>query len=258
MNSHLIINGDSRKMDLLTDKSAHLIITSPPYWQIKDYDIEKQIGFNDTYENYINDLNLVWNECNRILIPGCKICINIGDQFCRAKDYGRYKVIPIRADIIKFFEAINFDYMGAIIWQKITNTNSSGGGALMGSYPYPRNGIIKIDYEFILIFKKEGTAPKPTKEQKELSIIEKEDWKKYFTGHWKFPGVRQTDHISKFPEEVPLRLIKMFSFVNETIFDPFCGSGTTMIAAKKLNRNSMGYEIKNDYVNIIKSKLEQN
>lgn len=115
---HTIICGDSRKMNELNDKSVHLVITSPPYWQLKDYGTEEQIGFNDSYESYINPLNLVWNECHRVLDNGCRLCINIGDQFARSVYYGRYKVIPIRTEIIKFCESIGFDYMGAVIWQK--------------------------------------------------------------------------------------------------------------------------------------------
>jgi len=111
--------------------------------------------------------------------------------------------------------------MGAIIWQKNTTMNTTGGGAVMGSFPYPRNGILKIDYEFILIFKKTGISPKPTKEQKIKSIISKEEWNQYFASHWHFNGVKQLQHIAMFPEELPKRLIKMFSFVGETIFDPF-------------------------------------
>ena len=168
--NHKIIQGDSRKMAELADKSVSLVITSPPYWQLKDYGTETQIGYHDSYENYINNLNLVWSECYRVLHNGCRLCVNIGDQFARSVYYGRYKVIPIREEIIKFCENVGFDYMGAIIWQKVTTTNTSGGGVQMGSYPYPRNGILKIDYEFILVFKKLGDAPKPTKEQKELSF----------------------------------------------------------------------------------------
>jgi len=161
---HLIVNGDSRNMSELTDESIHLVITSPPYWQLKDYGTDDQIGFNDSYENYINNLNLVWKESYRVLDKGCRLCINIGDQFARSVYYGRYKVIPIRTEIIKFCETIGFDYMGAIIWQKVTTTNTTGGASVMGSFPYPRNGILKLDYEFILIFKKNGTPPKVSKE----------------------------------------------------------------------------------------------
>jgi modification methylase len=242
-------------MTLLPDNSVHLAITSPPYWQLKDYGTDNQIGFHDSYENYINNLNLVWKECYRTLHSGCRLCVNIGDQFARAVYYGRYKVIPIREEIIKFCENIGFDYMGAVIWQKVTTSNTTGGGVQMGSYPYPRNGILKLDYEFILIFKKLGEAPKHTKEQKELSKMTAEEWNTFFAGHWNFTGARQNGHIAMFPEELPRRLIKMFSFVGETVFDPFAGSGTTALAAKNLDRNSIGYEINPEFIPFIKEKL---
>ena len=164
MTEHKIIFGDSRSLNQIEDKSVQLIITSPPYWQLKDYGTVNQIGFNDSYEDYINNLNLVWQECNRVLSDGCRLCINIGDQFARSVYYGRYKVIPIRTEIIRFCESLGMDYMGAIIWQKTTTMNTSGGGAIMGSFPYPRNGVLKMDYEFILIFKKLGKAPKPAQQ----------------------------------------------------------------------------------------------
>ena len=255
MTWHKIINGDSRQMAELADSSVHLVVTSPPYWQLKDYGADNQIGFNDSYENYINNLNLVWKECYRVLYDGCRLCINIGDQFARAVYYGRYKVIPIREEIIKFCESIGFDYMGAIIWKKVTTSNTTGGGVQMGSYPYPRNGILKLDYEFILIFKKLGDAPKPTKEQKERSKMTADEWNTYFAGHWNFAGIRQNGHIAMFPEELPTRLIKMFSFVGETVLDPFLGSGTTSLAAKNTDRNSIGFEINSEFTSVIREKL---
>jgi len=252
---HKIIVGDSRWMKEVEDESVHLVITSPPYWQLKDYGNDKQIGFNNTYEEYINNLNLVWKECHRVLYKGCRLCINIGDQFARSVYYGRYKVVPIRTEIIKFCENIGFDYMGAIIWQKVTTCNTTGGATVMGSYPYPRNGILKLDYEFILIFKKYGDSPTVSWEIKEQSKLTKEEWNEYFAGHWKFPGEKQDKHLAMFPEELPRRLIKMFSFVGETVLDPFLGSGTTSLAAKNLNRNSIGYEINENFLPIIKEKL---
>ena len=254
--NHIHINGDSRQMNLIPDKSVHLIITSPPYWQLKDYGTEDQIGFHDSYETYINNLNLVWKECYRILHDGCRMCINIGDQFARSVYYGRYKVIPIRTEIIKFCETLGMDYMGAVIWQKQTTMNTTGGGAIMGSFPYPRNGILKMDYEFILIFKKLGNAPKPTFEQKQLSAMTKAEWNTYFSSHWTFGGARLDGHIAVFPEELPTRLIKMFSFVGETVFDPFMGSGTTALAARNLGRNSIGYEINPEFISYYKEKLQ--
>ena len=233
----------------------HLAITSPPYWQLKDYGTDNQIGFHDSYEAYINNLNLVWKECYRVLHNGCRLCVNIGDQFARSVYYGRYKVIPIREEIIKFCENIGFDYMGAIIWQKVTTSNTTGGGIQMGSYPYPRNGILKLDYEFILIFKKLGDAPKPTKEQKEASKMSAEEWNTFFAGHWNFAGARQTNHIAMFPEELPRRLIKMFSFQGENVLDPFGGSGTTTLAAKNLGRNSASFEINPEFIPTLKEKI---
>jgi site-specific DNA-methyltransferase (adenine-specific) len=148
--------------------------------------------------------------------------------------------------------------MGAIIWQKKTTSNTTGGASLMGSYPFPKNGIISIDYEFILLFKKLGSTQKPDKERKELSRLTKEEWREYFSGHWSFGGAKQNNHIAMFPEELPKRLIKMFSFVGDNILDPFTGSGTTSLAAQKLNRNSFGYEINPDFIPIIKNKLNIN
>lgn len=255
---HKIIIGDSRKMAGLKNNSVQLIITSPPYWQLKDYGSNDQIGFNDSYENYINYLNLVWKECFRVLENGCRLCINIGDQFDRAVYYGRYKIIPIRTEIIKFCEILGFDYMGSIIWQKSTTMNTTGGATIMGSFPYPRNGILKLDYEFILIFKKQGISTKVDREIKEKSKLTKEEWNEYFQGHWHFKGAKQDGHMAMFPEELPKRLIKMFSFVGDTILDPFLGSGTTSLAAKNLNRNSVGYEINKEFLPLIKNKLDIN
>ncbi len=236
-------------------ESVHLVITSPPYWQLKDYGGAEQIGYNDTYEDYINNLNLVWSECYRVLHDGCRLCVNIGDQFARAIYYGRYKVIPIRTEIIKFCETIGFDYMGAIIWQKVTTCNTTGGASVMGSFPYPRNGIVKIDYEFILLFKKGGLSPKVSPDVKEKSKLTIDEWNEYFAGHWNFPGEKQDKHLAMFPEELPKRLIKMFSFIGETVLDPFLGSGTTSHAAHRLQRNSIAYEINGGFEPTIREKL---
>jgi len=256
--NHRIIIGDSRNMAELQNKSVHLIITSPPYWQLKDYGASDQIGFDDSYEDYINNLNLVWKECFRVLNDSCRLCINIGDQFARSVYYGRYKIIPIRTEIIKFCETIGFDYMGAIIWQKATTMNTTGGATIMGSFPYPRNGIIKLDYEFILIFKKLGDAPIVSREIKEQSKMSKEEWNQYFTGHWNFNGAKQDKHLAMYPEELPKRLINMFSFMGDTVLDPFLGSGTTTLAAKNLGRNSAGFEINKNFLPIIKEKIGAN
>ena len=255
-NHHKIIIADAQRMDFITNESVHLVITSPPYWQIKDYGIPEQIGYNDSYETYIKKLNNVWKECYTALHKGGRMCINIGDQFLRAIHYGRYRIIPIREDIIRYCcEDLGMDYMGAIIWQKRTTCNTTGGASVMGSYPYPRNGMVSIDYEFILIFKKLGQAPKVSEAIKQISKLTEKEWGEYFQGHWKFAGEKQNSHIAMFPEELPKRLIKMFSFVGDTILDPFLGSGTTTLAAYKLNRNSIGVEINPKFLSIIKNKV---
>ena len=192
-----------------------------------------------------------------MLFPGCRLVVNIGDQFARAVYYGRYKVIPIRTEIIRFCETIGFDYMGAIIWQKRTTMNTTGGATVMGSYPYPRNGIVEIDYEFILLFRKRGVPPKVDKQVKEASCLTKEQWKEYFSGHWYFNGERQKDHVAMFPVELPRRVIEMFTFKGETVLDPFLGSGTTTEAAILAERNSIGYEINEDFLGAIKDRLRK-
>lgn len=254
---HRIVLGDSRRLGILGDESIELVVTSPPYWQLKDYGTEQQIGFADTYEEYINNLNSVWMECARVLRPGCRLCINIGDQFARSVIYGRYKVIPIRTEIIRFCETIGLDYMGAIIWQKVTTTNTTGGASIMGSFPYPRNGIIKLDYEFILTFKKPGKSDAESSEAKIASKLTTAEWNQYFAGHWNFPGEKSSRHLAAFPVELPYRLIRMFTFVGETVLDPFLGGGTTCEAAAKSGRNSVGYEINPEFKSLVAERLER-
>ncbi len=250
-----IVIGDSRKMTEIKNNSIDLVVTSPPYWHIKDYGVPGQIGYGQSLHEYLKDLYRVWKECYRVLKPGRRLCINIGDQFARSIIYGRYKVIPLHAEFIAQCEDIGFDYMGSIIWQKKTTMNTTGGANVMGSYPYPPNGMIEIDYEFILIFKKPGKSEKIPKEIKEKSKLTKEEWKKYFYGHWYFGGAKQIEHEAMFPEELPKRLIKMYTFIGDTILDPFLGSGTTVKEALNLRRNAIGYEINEKFLEIIKEKL---
>ncbi len=251
-----VIIGDSRRMVEVEDNSVNLIITSPPYWHIKDYGVKNQIGYGQTLHEYLRDLYRVWREAYRVLEPGRRLIINIGDQFARSLIYGRYKVIPLHAEIIAQCEDIGFDYMGSIIWQKKTTMNTTGGANIMGSYPYPPNGMVEIDYEYILIFKKPGKSRKIPKEIKEKSRLSREEWKEYFRGHWQFAGARQIGHQAMFPDELPRRLIKMFSFVGETVLDPFLGSGTTVKVALELGRNAIGYEINEEFLEIIRKKLK--
>ena len=252
-----IIIGDSRRMLEVQDESVDLIVTSPPYWHIKDYEMSSQIGYGQDLHQYLKDIYLVWEECFRVLRSGGRFCLNIGDQFARSVIYGKYKVIPIHAEFILQCEKIGFDFMGSIIWQKKTTMNTTGGASIMGSYPYPPNGMVEIDYEFILIFKKPGPFKKVSKEIKEISKLTKEEWKQYFSGHWYFRGARQIEHEAMFPEELPKRLIKMFSFKGDTVLDPFLGSGTTVGVALELNRNGIGYEINRNFLELIKNKIKE-
>jgi DNA modification methylase len=250
-----IIIGDSRAMPEVATESVHLVVTSPPYWHLKDYGQPGQIGFGQSLHEYLKDLYRVWRECLRVLQPGRRLCINIGDQFARAAAYGRYKIIPLHAEIIGQCEELGFDFLGAIIWQKKTTLNPSGGATVMGSFPFPPNGLVELDYEFILIFKKPGKIEKVSKETKEASKLSKEEWKEYFSGHWHFGGARQIGHGAMFPEELPRRLIRMFSFVGDTVLDPFLGSGTTAKVALETGRKALGYEINREFLAMIREKL---
>lgn len=250
-----VVRGDSRSMTALADGSVHLVVTSPPYWQIKDYGAPGQIGWGQSLHEYLFDTARVWAECARVLQPGRRLCVNIGDQFARALVYGRYKIIPLHAEVIAQAASVGLDYLGAIIWQKKTTMNTSGGAVIMGSFPCPPNGIVELDYEYILLFKKPGPPPKVTREQKAASEMTKDEWKTFFSGHWNFGGARQVNHEAMFPDELPRRLVRMFSFAGETVLDPFLGSGTTAKVASELGRAGIGYEINPDFVPLIREKL---
>ena len=248
----------SENMEEVADNSVQLIITSPPYGKIKNYGIEKQIGFFDSFEDYFWRLKKVWSECFRVLEPKCRMIVNVGDQYLRTSEYGRYRILPIGSRIIHNCLELGFDFLGDIIWQKISTTNTTGGCSLMGSIYYPRNGLLTFDYEHILIFKKqEGKKRKIDLQTKELSKISLSEWKKWYIGHWKFPGIVQKEHLAMFPEELPYRLIRMFSFIGDTVLDPFVGSGTTLKVAKALFRKGIGYEINENFKNTIENKLNQ-
>ena len=248
----------SESMEELEDRSVQLIITSPPYGKIKDYGLNNQIGFFDSFEDYFRRLKSVWKECYRVLEPKCRMIINVGDQYLRTAQYGRYRIISIASRIINDCVELSFDFLGDIIWQKISTTNTTGGCSLMGSIYYPRNGLLTYDYEHILIFKKhEGKKKRIDPQIKELSKIALSEWKKWYTGHWRFPGIVQKEHIAMFPEELPYRIIRMFSFIGDTILDPFVGSGTTLKVAKSLFRKGIGYELNQSFKTIIENKIQE-
>ncbi len=254
----IIYYKSSEKMGEVEDSLIQLIITSPPYGQIKDYGSKNQIGFFDSFEDYFQRLKNVWTECFRVLEPQCRMVINIGDQYLRTKEYGRYRILSIQSKIIEDCQKIGFDFLGDIIWQKVSTTNTTGGCSLMGSIYYPRNGLLTYDYEHILIFKKpHGKGRKVDLKIKEMSKISLSEWKKWFIGHWRFPGVIQKEHIAMFPEELPYRLIRMFTFIGDTVLDPFVGSGTTLKVAKSLFRKSIGYEINEYFQPTINNKIKE-
>jgi len=254
----IIYYKSSEKMGEVEDSAIQLIITSPPYGQIKNYGSKNQIGFFDSFEDYFHRLKNVWTECFRVLEPQCRMVINVGDQYLRTKEYGRYRILSIQSKIIEDCQKIGFDFLGDIIWQKVSTTNTTGGCSLMGSIYYPRNGLLTYDYEHILIFKKpHGKGRKVNLKIKEMSKISLSEWKKWFIGHWRFPGVIQKEHIAMFPEELPYRLIRMFTFIGDTVLDPFVGSGTTLKVAKSLFRKSIGYEINEYFQPTINNKIKE-
>jgi site-specific DNA-methyltransferase (adenine-specific) len=240
---HRLIIGDARGIPEVEDASVQLVVTSPPYWQLKDYAVPGQIGFREDYAAYHASLEQVWGECVRVLSPGCRIAINVGDQFTRAATYGRYKVMPLHAEIVLRMEALGVDFMGSIIWQKVTTCHTTGGGAVMGSFPLPRNGIVKFDYEHVLLFKKQGKTPPPSDDSREQARLSVEEWNRYFAGHWSFAPERGASHLAPFPIELPRRLIRMFTFPGERVLDPFVGSGTTLLACEELDRSGIGVEL---------------
>ena len=242
----------------LEDESIGFAVTSPPYWQIKDYEHDAQLGSDQPYEEYLDDLARVWEECHRVLMPGCRLAVNIGDQYLRASEYGRYRVQPIPADTIRIGRDLGFDFMGNIIWRKVSTTETTGGGSWMGSTYYPKDGHVTYEHEYILLFRKQGDWPRPTEEQKEKRRLTKQQRSRWFRGHWELDPDRQDDHEAKFPEELPRRLIKMYSFWGETVLDPFLGSGTTAGVARDLGRDSVGVELNSDYRPYIEQSLGVN
>ncbi|MFW6189548.1 MAG: DNA-methyltransferase [Planctomycetota bacterium] len=242
-------------MPELDDESVHLVVTSPPYWCIKDYRHPGQIGYDQTYPEYLGDLERVIEECHRVLHPGCRAAVNIGDQYLRASEHGRYRVKPIPADIIGLARDIGFDFMGNIIWEKISTTQTTGGGSWMGSVYYPKDGHVTYEHEYIILLRKRGRWPRPPAEQKEKSRLTKKQRSEWFRGVWRIPPERQDGHVAMFPVELPRRLIKMYSFHGETVLDPFLGSGTTCLAADMEGRRSVGYEVNRDFEGLIRAKL---
>jgi len=256
--THRLVQGDARNLAFIPDGSIHLVITSPPYWTLKRYnDTEGQLGHVADYEQFIKELEKAWREVFRILVPGGRLVCVVGDVcLSRRENAGRHTVVPLHADICVICRRLGFDNLNPIIWHKISNASYevSNGSKFLGK-PYEPNAIIKNDIEYILMQRKPGGYRKPTEEQRKLSMIPKDKFDRWFQHFWNLSGASTREHPAPFPLELASRLVQMFSFVGDTVLDPFCGTGTTMVAALKNRRNSIGIELDTEYCRMAASRL---
>jgi site-specific DNA-methyltransferase (adenine-specific) len=256
--THRLINGDARDLSFLNDESVHLVVTSPPYWNLKRYNENPdQMGHIQDYETFLKELEKVWRHVYRVLVPGGRLVCVVGDVCVARRTFGRHLVFPLHADISVICRRIGFDNLNPIIWHKIANASYevSNGSKFLGK-PYEPNAIIKNDMEFILMQRKPGGYRKPSNAQRNASRISKDEFGSWFQQIWNIPGESTRHHPAPFPLELANRLVRMFSFVGDTVLDPFCGSGTTMIAAFRTNRNSIGVEIDPDYCRLAARNLK--
>jgi site-specific DNA-methyltransferase (adenine-specific) len=247
--THRLINGDARDLSFLEDTSVHLVVTSPPYWNLKRYNEHPdQLGHIQDYEAFLLEIEKVWRHVYRVLVPGGRLVCVVGDVCVARRDFGRHLVFPLHADICVICRRIGFDNLNPIVWHKIANASYevANGSKFLGK-PYEPNAIIKNDIEFILMQRKPGGYRKPTEEQRKASKIRKEDFDRWFQQIWNMTGASTKHHPAPYPLELASRLVQMFSFVGDTVLDPFCGSGTTMVAALRSGRNSIGIEIDPEY-----------
>ncbi len=247
--SHRLINGDARDLSFLDDASVHLVLTSPPYWNLKRYNENPdQLGHIEDYEAFLREIEKVWRHVYRVLVPGGRLVCVVGDVCVARRRFGRHLVFPLHADICVMCRRIGFDNLNPIIWHKIANASYEvqNGSKFLGK-PYEPNAIIKNDIEFILMERKPGGYRKPTVEQREASRIAKDDFDRWFQQIWNLTGASTKRHPAPFPLELAGRVVRMFSFTDDTVLDPFCGTGTTMVAAMRTGRNSIGVEIDREY-----------
>jgi site-specific DNA-methyltransferase (adenine-specific) len=246
---HRLINGDARDLSFLDDESVHLVVTSPPYWNLKQYnESPHQLGHIQDYEAFIAELEKVWRHIFRILVPGGRLVCVVGDVCVARRKFGRHLVFPLHADICVICRRIGFDNLNPIVWHKIANASYEvpNGSKFLGK-PYEPNAIIKNDMEFILMQRKPGGYRKPTNAQRIASKLSKEEFDRWFQQIWNITGASTKQHPAPFPLELATRLVRMFSFTEDTVLDPFCGTGTTLIAALRTGRNSIGVEIDPEY-----------
>jgi site-specific DNA-methyltransferase (adenine-specific) len=247
--THRLYQGDARSFPYIADESVHLVATSPPYWKLKRYNESPgQMGHIDDYEEFLGGLRKVWTESYRVLVPGGRLVCVVGDVCLSRREHGRHVVVPLHADICVLCRKLGFDNLNPIIWHKISNAafEANTSSKFLGK-PYEPNAIVKNDIEFILMQRKPGGYRQPTEEQRRLSMIPKEEFNEWFRQIWTVTGASTREHPAPFPLELATRLVRMFSFHGDTVLDPFCGSGTTMLAAMKWERNSLGVEIDPDY-----------
>jgi site-specific DNA-methyltransferase (adenine-specific) len=246
---HRLYQGDARSFPYIADQSVHLVVTSPPYWNLKRYNEGPgQMGHIADYEEFLDDLRRVWSGAYRVLVPGGRLVCVVGDVCLSRKEHGRHVVVPLHADICVICRKLGFDNLNPIIWHKISNAafEANTTSKFLGK-PYEPNAIVKNDIEFILMQRKPGGYRQPTVEQRRLSMIPKAEFNEWFRQIWTVTGASTKAHPAPYPLELATRLVRMFSFHGDTVLDPFCGSGTTMLAAMKWNRNSLGIEIDPEY-----------
>ena len=256
--SHHLFLGDSRDLSELESNSVHLVLTSPPYWTLKQYrDSAGQLGAVAEYERFLHELDRVWRECFRLLAPGGRLVCVVGDVLLsRRRNNGRHVVVPLHAAIQTHCRELGFDNLAPIIWHKIGNAlYEAGGGGFLGK-PYEPNAIIKNDIEYILFQRKPGGYRSPSLAMRLLSVIPAKDHQRWFRQVWTdVTGASTKLHPAPFPLELADRLVRMFSFVGDTVLDPFLGTGTTSIAASLSGRNSVGVEIASEYLDFADTAL---
>jgi DNA modification methylase len=251
--THDLFLGDARTLAEVGPESVHLVLTSPPYWTLKEYNkTEGQLGFVEDYEQFLCELDKVWRRCFDALVPGGRLICVVGDVcLARRKNAGRHTVVPLHASIQEHCRSFGFDNLAPIIWHKIANAvfEAEGNGAPFMGKPYEPNGVIKNDIEFILMQRKPGGYRTPDLPTRILSVIPETFHREWFQQIWTgLTGASTRRHPAPYPLELALRLIRMFSFVGDTVLDPFLGTGTTTLAAANCGRNSIGYEIDADYL----------
>lgn len=258
----MLVHGDARNLSTVDDASVHLVLTSPPYWTLKEYNapanVKGQLGHVADYADFLAQLDRVWAECYRVLVPGSRLVVVVGDVLLSRKKHGRHRLVPLHADIQIACQRVGFDCLAPIIWHKIGSAahEVNNGKASMLGKPYEPNAIIKNDIEYILMLRKPGGYRSPTPEQRDRSRIDKADFHKWFRQVWTdVPGTRCKEHPAPFPRQLAARLVRMFSFEGDTVVDPFAGTGTTLIAALDTGRHAIGVEIDPDYFVLAKSKV---